>query len=199
MRLTTYIREDIRDKALKHKFAPIIAELVARSAALAVECYERLYTEEERKKMAALPDGWLKTDDEIDVNVGGQGHTLEFNGKIRIWSTIHKVTPKEVLDLTDIRKRFLAKHHDMRHALALPATDELGHRVSALSQEWMDLETEINNLERKTMAALRKVTTAKKLIETWPEIARFVDYDLPAPVPAIPIETLNAELGLVTA
>lgn len=143
MKLTNYVREDIRDKALRHKYEEVIPALIVKSAEVARAAYDRLYDEATQKKMRALPDGWLDTDDDIQVNVGGQSSSLDFNGRI--------------------------------------------------------LQQEIEDLARQTMVALKTVTTAKRLVETWPEIARYVDYEIKPPLPAIPVEQLNERLGLEAA
>lgn len=193
-KLTTYIRENLAKDLLKHRFGDAAASLVADRAAFALKVYNDLYSEAERKKMAALPDGWLGKDSDITVQFGdGSGYgKLEFSGSV--YGDVHAVLKTPV----DTVYRLVIHQHLRGCAKAYERNHEFAAEYDALRERQKDLSTQISQARRQTEAALTKATTLKRLVDIWPEIEPFVEkyVDKPKPLPALPTNELNALLDL---
>lgn len=193
-KLTTYIRENLAKDLLKHRFGDAAAALVADRAAFALKVYNDLYSEAERKKMAALPDGWLGKSSSITVQFGeGSGYgQIEFSGSV--YGDVHAVMKAPV----NAVYRLVAYHHLRGCAKVYERTHGFSDEYDALRERQEDLATQISQARRQTEAALTKATTLKRLVEIWPEIEPFVEKyaDKPKPLPALPTNELNALLDL---
>ncbi len=90
VRLSNYIREQVRDAILAHSFSDREKALDAREKELALEFYNDLYPEAIRAHMYALPNGFLEVRSSIRVQVVGESyHSLDLPEKKRVadcWS-----------------------------------------------------------------------------------------------------------------
>lgn len=193
-RLTTSIRNAIANAVMKHRYEATVSALIDEKAAFAVNVYEDLYSKSTRDKMNALPEGWLPSSDNVAVQFGASYERIYFNGY-----TYGKLV--SVIASEDRRKdgglRLLGKH---AHGCAkvYDATHPLSIAHSNLESKERRLKTEFEETRLQVEAALNAVTTTKRLIETWPEIAPFASqFDDEKPqLPAIPTQQLNKILGL---
>jgi hypothetical protein len=179
---------------MKHRYEAQVKALVDARADFAVKVYEDLYAKSTRDKMNALPEGWLSSSDNLGVQFGTSYERIYFNGY-----TYGKII--SVIAQEDRRKdgslRLLAKHsHGC--AKAYEATHPLSIAHANLEATERDLKTEFEATRRQLDAALSAVTTVKRLIETWPEIAPFaIEFENEKPnLPALPTEQLNKILDL---
>lgn len=177
-RLTNWDRDAILKRALEAGFDKQAQALAKRENAIAVRCYNNIFSADDRKKIAALPDGWLPTDASPSFNVGGLHIEFKMIEPLRI---PHKLRNERLgsikdRDLIDAVNQLLAdkKDHDERRSAA---------KASA-------------------KAILYSVTTAKKLIEVWPQAKPFlqgIGVAAALHVPATQIIELNKMLGLKQA
>lgn len=196
-KLTNWIRESIAKDLMKHRFADQALQLVRDRAALAADVYNDVYCEADRRKMVALPSGWLCSDRNITVQFGdGRGfEQLHFSGAVygEVGTVLKDpIEPVEML-VTHQHERGCAKVYELTHPFSLRRDD--------LRARDKDLGEAIRTARRQTEQALLKATTIKRLIELWPEIEPFAsDYEeKPKPLPALPTSELNALLGLPVA
>lgn len=196
-KLTNWMREAIAKAVMQHRFAEPCAALVADRAAFAVEVYEDVYSEADRRKMKSLPSGWLPELSSIRVQFGDGSRygDLAFNGAA--YSPIGKMllTPVDTVCLRspEMHERRCAKVYENEHPLCA--------KHEALEARGKALTEEIDRAQRQTEAAIASATTIGRLVEMWPEIEPFTaDYgDKPKPVPAIPTADLNKLLKLPVA
>lgn len=193
-RLTTSIREAITKAALAHRFKDEVEALIDAKAEFAASVHEDLYKKSDRQKMDELPDGWLVNTQDIGVQFGMGFSRIYFNGYT--YGVLVKATSYK----RDDRKRVLAKHSS-GCAKAYEATHKLSVKHIELDGRERDLRQAYEAAERQIKAALGEVTTIKRLIETWPEIAPFAEkYEAEKPnLPALPTQQLNKILDLPVA
>lgn len=193
-RLTTWTRERITKDVLEHRFSEQALRLVQDRAAFAMDVYNDIYSEADRKKMAALPNGWLPEDNDIRVQLGGSSRymSLTFNGSTYgpVASVLKDPIERVTLRMRSSDLRGCAKVYDAGHPLA--------ERYDELDTRQRDLNTAIDTAKRQVEAALASATTIKRLIDLWPEIEPFASKyeDKKAPLPALPTTDLNALLDL---
>lgn len=70
VRLTNYIRTEISNALLKHKFQEPVEKLLKKKAAFALKVYNDVFSEKDRKLMDNLPEGWMRQDKDIAVQFG---------------------------------------------------------------------------------------------------------------------------------
>ena len=193
-RLTVSIREAITRAALSHLFADEVKALIDAKAEFAASVHEDLYKKSDRQKMDELPDGWLVNAENIGVQFGTVFSRVYFNGYT--YGVLIKATKYKRED----RKRVLAKHSS-GCAKVYDATHKLSIKHADLDGRERDLRQAYEAAERQIKAALGEVTTIKRLIETWPEIAPFAEkYETEKPsLPALPTQHLNKILDLPIA
>lgn len=197
-RLTTTIREEIRDELLRHRFAKdfIAIEDAVRDLALAV--YEEVYDAETRAAMEALPEGWLARSETIDVRFGGNWVRLSFAGSFRRYEWMFRLPDPRPA----VSKLVLAQHQ--KGDITVLAHDHpLTVRFEDVDRAADKLRVAVHTAERKITAALCAVSSVEKLIATWPEVEPFAKgyieskgKDGKPKLPAIPVEALNAALDL---
>lgn len=206
-RLTNNMRGCIVNAVLEHKFNPIIADLAKDFAALADDVYKIAF----RKTLAqidALPEGWLPTDDDIQVEFGaGKMLRLNFNGRFtaRYGSTVIDGVHVSEADLHSfasfpgaVHKRFPANKKGVCVA-SFDARESLSLRYEELSNKKIDLISSFNKARTETGVAVGRFTTIDKMLEAWPEIEPFTKGIAAAPkpqLPAVPVVKLNEMLGL---
>ncbi len=179
VRLTKYVREQILNALLAHAFDAREKALEAEKFALGDAVYNDIYPEPLRKQMAALPDGFLLTDSDVKVQFDGQRFTHVYFGE----------------------RRLIAKSHEYSAARVYDAKHPLTARYDAWKKAKDDLDTEKSKAKSSAEAVLGSVTTVKKLIDVWPEVEPFAapfNKESPCRAVAVPIQKLNAALGLPT-
>lgn len=198
-RLTNDLRDTIATDILRHRFNEQVDALIADRAALADAVYNDIYRKADREKMEALPKGWLPEETNIGVQFGAPGsryESLEFSGQF--YGKLSALRAKR--EDERVTRRVPHKHrsgcvkvYEEAHKLAI-RHQEIDARQSALMAEY-------DAASRQTKAALVSVSTIKRLIEVWPEVAPFAarHEDAPRQLPAVPTEKLNEMLGLPVA
>lgn len=179
-RLNDRMRRTILNTVIAHAFDEEEQALAEEWKALGDACYDKRYPKAVREKMAALPKGWLPETNHIEVAFGGQQASLSF---------------------TDGDRRVQHRHSawgDRRYSIR--ADDRLSARFAELDRKQTKFEERKHEAEAQTRAALRSVSTIKKLRKEWPEIAPFTKGlgDTPL-LPALPVADLNAMLRLGSA
>lgn len=193
-KLTNSMRERIAKAVLKHRFAEIAAGLVAERAAFALTIYNDVYSEAERRKMAALPAGWLCDHEAIGAQFGGgAGYAiLNFNG-----SAYGSSTGLLATSLGHVTRRLPYTHRN-GCAKVYETASALSTEHFAQKERLTDLNKQVDTAGRQINAALAQPGTTDRLIELWPEVEPFVKKLEPtAPfLPSIPVARLNAMFGL---
>ena len=190
-RLNIDNRNAIIKDALTHRFNDEIKELVDMRAAFASAVYDDICKKADRQKMAELPEGWVPETDNIAVQFGSDFTRIYFDG--HLYGDLARATTYKRTD----KRRVLAKHSS-GCAKAYDATHKLASENSRLKAKEQDLKNAYKEASRSMMTALNAVTTVKRLIETWPEIAPFAskhETGKPA-LPALPTGQLNKLLDL---
>lgn len=192
VRLTNEIREEITTAMLRHRFSKEVAKLVALRAKLADRVYRDLYSPADRKKMEALPDGWLPVDDDVQCRFQGSYQRLKFNGGI--WGDLYFLIDKEV----EVVNRRLAAKHKSSCAKVYDGGHPIAEAYAEVEGVTKDLTERFKDAKRQIKSALSRATTTTRLIELWPEVRPFCsDYEHAAPsLPAIQTSALNAMLDL---
>ncbi len=202
-RLTKNIREALMKKLITRAFQERAQAMVERQCDFAHRVYQDAL-EPHLEHIAAVPEGWLPTDDDIKVSFGSDYAQLDFGSGFS-YSVHHALRSAGAKALTGkagnrVERRFPSKFrgqcckvYDHAH----PLTEEFRN----LTVEQEALVADIEKAQRVTKATLESVTTVKKLIEVWPEVEEFAKHYLDngerrAVLPAIPWADLNAQLGL---
>lgn len=190
-RLTNDIRNSIVMDLLRHRFKDRIEALYADRAALAQAIYEEAFSAEHRKKMAALPEGWLAEVSSINARLGAEYCSYDFSGSLYgDINTIVSNTKKEV-------RRFpYSRRNDC--VVSFDATHKLAAESDRVNSERKSLSDDIEKAKRAAEAAVNAVSTVKRLVEVWPEVAPFAaEYNTEKPqLPAVQTAQLNTMLGL---
>ncbi len=81
MRLTNAHRDEILSRALKHAFGAQVEKLRDAYISLANDVYDDVFSEADRKRIDAMPEGWLPVDGEVYVCFSSSHCRLAFNGR----------------------------------------------------------------------------------------------------------------------
>lgn len=191
VKLTKTHREEILKRAIQHAFKDEVLALMSKFAKLANDVYEDVFSAADRKKMEALPEGWLPGDSEIRVTFGSEHTWLKFNGRNGYMLEVECVWPTEQHRRFPTSKRSkVCKVYDARDAMSV--------RYEELINARKDLSNRVSEARSNAMAALNRATTLQRLLEGWPEIepfTRFIPRDRPS-LPAIKTDVLNTLLDL---
>ncbi len=192
VKLTNAHRDEILKRVLSHAFKAEAEKLRDDFAALAGAVYDDVFSAAERRQMEALPQGWLPTDDDINVQLGSDYRYLRFNGRnARVDDLVACVPAKETLRrFPASKKASCCKVYEASHPLTV--------RFRELENARDDLLLRVSDATAKTRAALNRATTLARLVEGWPEIEPFTTFiptDRPA-LPAIQTDVLNGLLDL---
>lgn len=189
-RLTTAIREKIVADLLRHRFEKAVAEHRDDMAALANAVYDDLYSEADRVLLDSMPEDWMPETGSLGVTFAGSYTHVHFGGYL-------KGEMAAISSFEAVYRRVASKHnsgcvktYEARHKLAI--------RAEKLSAQREGLKEKISEAKRAAISALASVTTVKRLIEGWPEIAPFAakyEGEKPA-LPALPTNILNDILDL---
>jgi hypothetical protein len=196
-RLTNDIRESLTRDIMRHRFTADVDDLLATQAAFAMRVYDDLFNADMRTAMSALPDGWLNDSDDIGVQFGYVGGS---NVYTRLWFSGYltgslgqlqtKRDTKKTMRVPASKAHGCVKVYDPSHPLSKDF-DRIRIRTKSLREN-------VDTAKRSVETALNAVTTIKRLVETWPEVAEFAKkYDTEKPqLPALPTEHLNQLLRL---
>lgn len=194
MILKKYLRGQIEEALLKRTFADRIGSLIADRSHLAVALYQDFYPPTIVKAMRALPEGWLRTDNNISFYIGDSHHNIGYNGAIN-WSYNNG-----------------CKIFDRPAQIELPRVQDHGSKVydpkTQFAKTYADLKVEKDKIEHDFISMRSAIraqtyafTTVEKLLAHWPEIAPIVSsitttVELPATLPVPSVAPLNKALGL---
>lgn len=178
IRLTQSMRETILSRLLKHAFEDREKEILRERHKLGNDIYNDVYSKDMRRKMKALPGGFLPTSRSMSVAFGGQRHNAEFED------------PRPVAE----------DHNGYSPARSYDAKDEFSIRHFDIDKSTAALNEERGRAKVAVKAVLNACTTLKGFLEVWPEAAPFVEdfKKSSAPVLAltVSIKDLNKQLGL---
>lgn len=196
--LTTALRESIHAALLRHRFAEEIEASRAAWAAFADAVYRDIYDATTRRRMEALPKGWLPESEDIRVQFGDASRydELYFDGRRHSRHEAfmkYRDNAKISRRITSVHRNGCAKTYDFGHTLCAAYEDLRGREKG--------LQDQIGTAATQASALLRNATTTKKLIDEWPEVAPLVEAVLPTSqrirtLPAVPIADLNAAFRL---
>lgn len=194
-KLTTTIRTKIVNRILSHRFGGEIAALIADRAAFAQRCYEDVYDASARRKMDALPRGWLPTDDDITLSFAGSVDRVQFSGAI--YGELNGLAPER----TDALRLPVASTHLHNVAQVYEAGEQRAIEHALLVTRRQNLTQAVVDARRQVEAVVNTATTTGKLREIWPESAAFLEdfEDVKLSLPAVPVKTLNEMLDLPVA
>jgi hypothetical protein len=189
--LTNPIREEISDALILHRFKDEAKILHRAYADFAHKVYCDKYDEDTRAQIDGLPTGWLETRPMIYVRFGVAAHRLYFGG-------VHmQVQPRKLTEFPYVQMR--VKHCDVSWFCEYGARHELADEHAALEGRKDDFVASVRRARSSIQQAL-KVTTIEKLIKEWPEVQPFAQRYIGSPtaprLPMIPVDELNAALGL---
>lgn len=197
IRINAELRDGIIANALLQRFAADrlqIAEQDEKVRLLTKERdqagYEAAFSEVDRKRLSAAPQGWFPKSTSVKVAVEDTNEVLEIK-----FAEPQRV-PYEV--------------HDNRHSTHIASIIKPDHpymaarnavRDAKAIKEAMDkdLQERERALRAKVKAVVESVTTVGRLVEVWPEVQDFLPEVMAGPkgnLPATLISDLNAELGL---
>lgn len=191
-KLTVSIKDNITRDLLVHRFRKEANDLFNANAELALCVYNDVYSEKDRKLMASLDDKWLPKSSDISVRFNDDSYvSLDFNG--RVFGCLIGIA-----DSVEVVRRPVPYAHNRGCAKVYEAGHALQKRREKLQNRKVDLIERIKDAENQIRASLNSVTTIKRLIESWPEVAPFATkYDKDsAKLPAIPAEKMNEILAL---
>jgi len=175
-KLTKGKRSTILRLIIEHRFNAPKKTLEERKEKVANTLYEMLYDEETRKKMNALPKGWLER--KINFNC----RTLD-NGWIGF-----PMSEARPFKYEDVNKTVV---YDTRSGESILIAD--------YKSDEMDLEREISAARTKIKAVLESVNTDKQLVAVWPEAEQFIIKamgKIHTNLPTVVIADLNKALDL---
>lgn len=195
VKLTKDIRRAICSRVLKHRFLPVVEELIQDQASYADRVYKDVYPKVTLGKMKALPSGWLGSNGSISVRFGEDNShfaRLEYNGMTDLLGHhLHGL----VKDRDAVKKLQLAKYKGVV-AKIYPVQHTFSIQWESLKFRREMLEDEYTTAIRSVNVALSKVHTIRALIKEWPEVEPFVQSFEPTQLPVVPRETLNELLDL---
>jgi len=182
VRLTEDMRRDITNALIAHKLEKRADAAKAAEGKLALRIYNHVLSASDRKKIEALPEGWLPTCEYIDVRMGGQFHRYFFSLPDKDGKRISKAFPS-----AKVREDFI-----------IEARSEIGTAIAALRDEEDAIKTARTELKAKAAGVLASVTTTARLAEVWPEAVPFIPKYVPRQLPAVRRDELNAAFNLRT-
>lgn len=173
-RLNGVIRETIIKNALTHRFKKEAEELCAEGAKLAEKVYCQLYSEEDRKKMYALPEGWLPEDNWIKASFAGDMMYIYQDGREFARPAIKNgiILTSELPSMQPWR--FWADRPRFAPDINFSIGDDVVPIFSDLWCKTDDMCHAISAAEARLRAVLNSVTTESALVKGWPELEPFL-------------------------
>lgn len=182
VRLTEDMRRDITRALIAHKLDKREADLAKLSHKLALRVYQNQFSAADRRKMEALPEGWLSTIDHVSVKVGGDYRTFTFGPADAKGNSPRQRVPAN-------RER----------TFTFEARSEIGLAIREYITEADAIKEVRDELKAKAQGVLSSVTTTTRLAEVWPEAVPFIPKYVPRQLPAVRRDELNAAFGLRAA
>jgi hypothetical protein len=179
VRLTDRIRDIILQRLMTRAFDETQHQLADEEALLAKDIHQDVYPEAVRKKMNALPDGYLEDNTSLRFSFAGQIADIQF------------------------RKLRIALSDERRVVKVYPADHHLCERHFELEKKNLEHRSRREHARRQAKAILDSCYTLKRLLEVWPDVAPVVvDFvasaDATTEALSFPIKELNGLLGLET-
>lgn len=178
----TRITNDLADRIAKdlttHAFGERVEAARDRLERAGMAAYEARYDAAARKKLAALPDGWVPETKDLYFNVYGANIHVSLRAPVRVTYA-----------------------DQSKYRFNVEASSPVGIELAQSAQELDRLTSEQRALREETARAVKRFSTVKGLIKGWPEIEPFTrPYAEKAPaLPAIIPAELNAKLRLPVA
>lgn len=206
LRIKADLRNSIVKAAFRHAFQDEFYVLRNAFANLAQEAYQDAF-KHIMDKIQAIPEDWLKPCPRISIAVDGAVTQLDFTGHRHYYLPYENDTATWYLrdSEREIRGHF-AVPNSMSGCEHIPRINyEPDHPIAKKLQVLVEQEKDLISRMRTSLnsldAMLRKHTTVKKLIESWPEIEELLVAVLPktAPEVSLPAKTrqeLNTLLDL---
>lgn len=172
--LNQSMRERLRKNLMAKRFDHEDEALDKRENELAEQAWKKLVGPRNVPKINEIPDGWLDTMPWVRVDTGDRGFTV-----------LSLAKPKPV-------------PQKFRHNAVKESPDsKLGSAVRQFEADKEALKQTKSDIRSQIDAALGQFNTTKQLREGWPEAADFLPADSQEKrVPMVPVERLNAALGL---
>jgi len=197
--ITNETRSRITGAVIKHAFTDRCVELAVIGNDLAKEIYERCYSRAERAAIRLLQDKYEEFTDRrvLKIAIGGMQLSIgtRRDESVLTMCDVDRLVPREQC----AQFTCLDKHRN-GNMLSLEADDNLGQRCMDWATEREALKEEIVTRRCEIMAVLNQTRTDGQLEAVWPDvmpIAReFIKTAPKSNVPAIPVQDLNAALGL---
>ena len=176
MRLNSEIRNQIIRSLVTKTFEPKEEELLKKRTALGDDFWRMAYTDRQRRSMRQLPKGFFPLQDTIRVTILDHGN----------YDHVRMSKP-----------RLLAFDQGHRTPIGVEPDSDLGKRYLRLIREEEALRGEKRKAINQARQILASVSTPKRLIEIWPEVAPFIpEIQKPNTDLSIPIKDVNASFGL---
>lgn len=182
VKLTESLRGQITASLVSNAIDKRSAANLKASYALAERIYKHVFSAADRRKMEALPEGWLVDAEFLRIEVGRDHHWFCFGP-------------------SDAKSKRLTHRVPVKgngvHQIEPPS--DLGKAVIAWSAEAVQITKDREALRSKAREILSAVTTTAKLAEVWPEVKPFLPKFEPRLLPVVRREELNAAFGLKQA
>lgn len=200
IRINAEIRDGIIANAVAQRFAAdklAIAEQEEHVRQLTAERdrngYEAAFSEVDRKRLSAAPDGWFPKSTSVKVAVEETNEVIEikFAEAQRVPYEVHdKRHNTHIASIIRPDHPYMAARNAVRDAKAI---------LDAMQKELSERE---RALRSRVKAVVESVTSVGRLVEVWPEVTELLPEVHAGPkgtLPALLISDLNAEIGLKAA
>ena len=200
IRITAEIRDGIIANAVAQRFAADklqIAEQEEHVRQLTVERdkvgYEAAFSEVDRKRLSAAPEGWFPKSTSVKVAVEETNEVIEikFAEAQRVPYEVHDNRYNtHIASIISPDHPYMAARNAVRDAKAI---------LDAMQKELSERE---RALRSRVKAVVESVTSVARLVEVWPEVTELLPEVHAGPkgtLPALLISDLNAEIGLKAA
>jgi hypothetical protein len=198
-RITAELRDGVVVNALNQRFSNErlgISQQEERVRQLTVERdkvgYEAAFSDIDRQRLKAAPDGWFPTDTRVKVAVEETNEVIEiaFDTPRRVPFEVHEGRYGTLIaSIIKPDHPYIAARNAVRDAKAI---------LEAMQQELKESE---RALRARVKAVVESVSSVARLVEVWPEAQELlpeVHAGTGGGLPAQLIADLNAELGLKT-
>lgn len=176
-RLAQYMKDSIIQRAIAHAYGVRQEVLRKEKTELALEFYNDVYPADVREKMAALPEGFLRTSSTMKVSIGGK---------------------TSLLDLSLSRRMCKRSEHNQHKVY--DGAHPLSEKFWEFKCREEDLDAEIAKAKAGLKALLGSVSTVEALLKIWPEGEDFAgEYrgsKHSVSLPSVVVHDLNKMLNL---
>jgi len=157
MRLTIAMRDSIRRTLISKRFEGMKKDLKKQEHKVALKIYNHAFGTTIRKKMEALPVGWLPT-------IGGMLARIPSGGTDRLYLDRELPVPFEKYQSYNLP--MLLDAHDNKSGIA--------KLVISFFDKKAQLKKDESELSREVRVALSSFNTDKQVLDMWPEITEQV-------------------------